>query len=148
MNDRQAPHLKAAARRSLHPPAGSESKRYPVAHRDRTHTVSAQPAERSRASERGAGLTIRIAPDVRAPKKALGDVAGTTRRAGYGKGKRVSGPGTTARALLGQQPRSREHTVGRKGEAVRPRNGDREMDQIDELNSLCAALTEGQDQRS
>jgi hypothetical protein len=117
MNDRKAPHLKAAARRSLHPPAGSESKRYPVAHRDRTQTVSAQPAERSRASERAAGLTIRIAPDVRAPKKALGDVAGTTRRAGDGKGEQVSGP-ASVRALPGQQPRWRRHTVGRKGEAM------------------------------
>lgn len=118
MNDRKAPHLKAAASRSLHPPAGSESKRYPVAHRDRTQTVSAQPAERSRASERAARLTIWIAPDVRAPKKALGDVAGTTRRAGDGKGERVSGLGVKPLALLGQQPRLRKHTVGRKGGAM------------------------------
>jgi hypothetical protein len=111
--DRKAPHLKAAARRSLHPPVGSESKRYPVAHRDRIHTVSAQPAERSRASERAAGVTIRIAPDVRAPKKALGDVAGTTRR--QRQGETSIRPGHQVRALPGQQPRWRRLYRGEKG---------------------------------
>lgn len=62
MNDRKASHLNAAACQRYTGQAGSESNRYPVAHRDLTQTVPRNPRNGRGHRYTGSGMTPRSGP--------------------------------------------------------------------------------------